>query len=414
MNETRQSMKQTPPQNQTLPVVRAQVKEILTQSQAFRELPPDKRQALANDMVKVAHFIVGDTPEKTPRAVTLATPRSATPASQRGAAPAAQKPPDPAGDTAGQRFAQSGAVAAQQGVADYTDLVQKVDFPKFVAGLIHGVFDAIVSSSIKQMEAYADLVKNVAKSVDQYMKDNITTNQARDYLAGRYPEHLEVDLGGNQPKLKPREGHDEDSLPDFFADLGLSSPVTSLDESAVEEELVPAARRRMAMDRQQLLATMVLMGINRLVVTDGHIEASVLFELDTKDEVKRNFNLTTDFDRSRISGSESGSEGNHSSEGREGGFLWWGGKDVKDNSSWYGKNYAEDTAKFKVSTTRSEDSTAKVDLHSNLSGKVRVNFKSETFPLERMADVLQIDQIREKAPGAPAPTGATAPQTPKS
>jgi len=32
---------------------------------------------------------------------------------------------------------------------------------------------------------------------------------------------------------------------------------------------------------------MVLMGINRLVVTDGDIEAKVLFQLDTKDKVTK-------------------------------------------------------------------------------------------------------------------------------
>src|SRR5262245_43981024 len=405
MDQATQAVGQPPP-GATLPLVRAQVKDILTKSEAFRALPKDRQMALASDMVKVAHYIVGDSEENSPKAVTLAGPASAVRAFQP------QKPADPAGDTAGQRFAQAGAVAARQVFAAYTDLVQKVDFPKFVAGLIHGVFDAIVTSSIKQMEAYAELVKNVAKSVDQYMKDNVSTNQARDYLAGRYPEYLEVDIGGQQPTLKPREGHDEDNLPDFFADLGLSSPVSSLDNDTVEQQLVPAARRRMAMDRQQLLATMVLMGINRLVVTDGRIEASVLFELDTKDEVKRKFKRTSDYDYSRRTGSESGNEGTRSSEGREGGFLWWGGKDVKENSSWYGKDYAETTSNFKVSTTRSEDSTAKVDLHAKLGGKVNINFKSETFPLDRMADVLQVNQIREKAPAAAPAAGQPATPAP--
>jgi hypothetical protein len=36
---------------------------------------------------------------------------------------------------------------------------------------------------------------------------------------------------------------------------------------------VAAARRRIAIDRQQVLATMVMMGINRVVVTDGKIVA---------------------------------------------------------------------------------------------------------------------------------------------
>jgi len=38
---------------------------------------------------------------------------------------------------------------------------------------------------------------------------------------------------------------------------------------------VAAAKRRIAIDRRQLLATMVMMGINRVVVTDGKIVAKL-------------------------------------------------------------------------------------------------------------------------------------------
>jgi hypothetical protein len=386
MSGTTQAVEQTTQRNQTLPMVRAQVKDILTRSTAFRALPKDRQLALASDMVKVAHFIVGDSEPNTPRAVTFA-----------GNQPQGQRP-DPAGQTAGERFQ---AAAARQGTQAFTEQIADVNFPQFVASLVDGVFTAIVDSSIKQMEAYAELVKNVAKSVDQYMKDNITPNQARDYLATSYPDYLEVDLSGEAPKLKPREGHDEDSLPDFFADLGLKAPVKSLDEDVVEEQLVPAARRRMAMDRQQMLATMVLMGINRLVVIDGKLEASVIFELATKDKVKRGFNLTTDYDYTSRNTREWGNDGKRTSEGREGGFLGiFGGRNVKRESTWYNKNYHEDNVHFTMHTMRREDSEASVDLKTKLSGRVNINFKSETFPLERMADVLQIQQIRDKAPGA--------------
>lgn len=372
------------------PLVRSEVRRILMQSQAYRSLPEVTRRELAHDMVKIAnYFTLGESGDNVPVAAVLASPAS--------------RPIrfDPAGDTAGKRFADAGAVAAQQGVASYTELVNKVDFPKFVAGLIDGVFNAIVNASIKQMDAYAELVKNVVKSVDEYMRDNITENQSRDYLANKYPDYLEVDTSEDKPKLKPKEGHDEDNLPDFFSDLGLKEPVQSLDEDTTEQTLVPAARRRMAMDRQQLLATMVLMGINRLVVTDGSIEASVLFELKTQDDVTRHFNQASQYD-SHYTYSKSSSG--------------WFSPDENTNYS----------SNFQVSTTRSEDSAAKVDMHAKLSGKVKVNFKSETFPLDRMADVLQVNQIQEKAPnrgaaggastnsrsGQPAPAPATPPAQP--
>jgi hypothetical protein len=44
-----------------------------------------------------------------------------------------------------------------------------VDVPAFVAGLIKAVFDAVVDASIRQMEAYADLLRRVATSVGKFV-----------------------------------------------------------------------------------------------------------------------------------------------------------------------------------------------------------------------------------------------------
>jgi hypothetical protein len=266
-----------------LPLIRERVRERLSESAAFKSLPPEKRTAIAHDTVQAFHYILGGADGTSrPGSVMLA---GNNPVGAAFAGP--QKPPVPEGDTAGQRFGESGAVAAEAGADAYADLIQRVDFPTFVAGLIDGVFGAIVASSIKQMEAYAELVKNVAKSVEQYMKDNVTENNARDYLAERYPEAFELDLDGEKPRLKLRQGVDEANLPDVRGELGVEEMSGSLDDETVETTLVPAARRRIAMDRQQLLATMVMMGVNRLVVTNGSIEASCLFELNTTDLVRR-------------------------------------------------------------------------------------------------------------------------------
>jgi hypothetical protein len=265
-----------------------------------------------------------------------------------------------------------------------------VNFPKFVADLVSGTFGAIVTSSIKQMNAYMDLIKNVSKSVDDFMKDNVTTNNARDYLAQRYPDHLAVDTSGGTPTLAPKEGADESAMPDFMKDLGLPQPVDGLDQDTVEQQLVPAARQRMALDRQHLLATLVLMGINRLVVTDGDIEAKVLFQLDTQDSVKTNASQRQNFsdEDTKTSGSS--------------GFLWF--SPSTDET---------ETTNFTVATTRSDASADTVKLHTDLSGKVAIRFQSQTFPLDKVADIIGVDKIGDQQVGAgipkqpaPAPAGA--------
>jgi len=49
---------------------------------------------------------------------------------------------------------------------------------------------------------------------------------------------------------------------------------------------VPAARDDLARGRQQLLATIILMGINRIVVTDGKINAKIRFNFAAKEQQK--------------------------------------------------------------------------------------------------------------------------------
>ena len=404
-------------QDETLGLVRDSVRRVLTQSAAFRALPPTERRALAHDMVKVARYMVdaGGETAGVPMNAIVASPLNQPPdrADQVRQAGAGRR-------TASEKLKQSGNVA-QSGVDAFGSAIQKADFPGFVGGLVEGVFNAIVTSSIRQMEAYGTLVANIAKSVDEYMRDNISENQARDYLAGKYPDQIKVDTSGKGgPKAVPvkaagrggrggargggrggRPGQLEaeseafagpgaqSQLPDFMKDLGLPEPVTKLDQKTVEETLVPAARRRMAMDRQQLLATMVLMGINRLIVTDGKISASCMFELDTRDAVYEDSEDAASFDEEVTS--------------RERKYGFWFIPSEKKKT----------TSNFNVSTFSTSSSESELNLSAQMGGNVEINFRSETFPLEKMADVLQIREIEQKAPAAaPAPAPAAGPPMP--
>ena len=54
--------------------------------------------------------------------------------------------------------------------SQFDALVSAVDFPTFVAGLIEGVFGAIVNASIEQMQAYERLLASVAKTVEPILE----------------------------------------------------------------------------------------------------------------------------------------------------------------------------------------------------------------------------------------------------
>jgi hypothetical protein len=425
--------------------IRQAVKNRLVLSPAYRQLSADKQRQIAHDTVNALRYIVGGQDGRTiPRSMTLAGNSAAfagnvasqTPAASRtgAAAPSASGKTAPVmtkqdrpnamkkQDRADRQNSGLGEAARAGGEA-FTDIIADVNFPAFVGGLIDGVFNSIVTTSIKQMEAYAEMVKNVSKSVDQYMKDNVTENHARDYLAEKYPEHLAIDINGDSPKLTPKEGADDSNLPDFFADLGLKAPVTSLDEDVTEQELVPAARRRIAMDRQQLLATMVMMGVNRLVVTNGTIEASCLFELDTTDIRKNNVASVTDLERSNQRQVETGGEGSAGSTSKGDGkwsyspsdefsasSSWSYQNDTKN--SWYSKSSRNDMAKFKMHTTSSRSDETTINMHAQLAGKVKVNFKSDYFPMEKMIDAFQVQMIQEKTSVGVAPRQTQQPLPP--
>lgn len=168
---------------QPKPVVQQAVKDLLTQSEAFSRLPPGKQFQIAHETALVVDYLVS---------------------------------------------------SGRQTSGAARNLTHQVDFPAFVSSLIKGVFQAIVNTSIEQMKAYGKLVAAVSKSLDKFRDENVSDNEARDYLLKRFP-----------------------------------------DLYATTEKAKSAAVRRLATQRQQLLATMVMMGINRIVVTSGKIGAKV-------------------------------------------------------------------------------------------------------------------------------------------
>jgi hypothetical protein len=370
--------------------VRPLVHETLTRIPAFSQLTSEEQSKLANDMVKVCAY--------------MHDPLAA--GDQAAAKPAlaeaqAQKQPD-ANEQTRQNLSKSPgfagkdfvAGAAQQGTDQITRLVRNIDFPAFVGGLINNVFKTIVETSIEQMRAYGELVAAVAKTAEDYMAENIGMGQGRDYLAQRFPDLLdvEVDDDGNS-KLKVKAEDSDAALKEVHGTLGMTGqPIDDLDDEEQEIKLVNSARLVMAKSRQQLLASMVMLGINRIVVTDGSIVAKVIFDMRATDEAKRAYRAAA-FDR------QTSYNKNVSAFG--GTFLGFGGGSVNVN---------EQSHVATVSTSNTEDSQSNLETKAKLTGEVRVNFKSDYLPLEKMATPEMIGAIQGNA--QPTPPKNMAPAQP--
>ena len=261
-------------------------------------------------------------------------------------------------------------------------LVNEIDFPGFVSQLVNGAFDAIVDASIRQMESYSSLVAAVAKSVDQFTAENITLNQARDWLAQRYPGEVMLELpaassamGGNtEPRLAPRA---EGLAPAWLAEYGVEGE--ELTSELLETRVVPQIRMRVGAERQQLLATMVLLGMNRVQVRDGSITAKVMFRASASDTAKVGY----------ANSSDPQAVGNW---GERGAMTYGGGSTMV--------------------STLAVNAQSETSIRADLFGEVKLNFVSEALPLDKLADAAKIAMVQRNAPGMRPSVVPAAPAAP--
>jgi hypothetical protein len=137
---------------------------------------------------------------------------------------------------------------------------------------------------------------------------------------------------------------------------------------------------------------MVLLGINRIVVTDGSINAKVVFSMRASDEAIRKA-------RASMRDTRTSSNTNVSA-----GATWapWGASGSV--------NVNQQNHMATVASSVDEQSESAAEVKSRLTGEVRVNFKSDFLPMEKMASPGMIAMIQgNAAPFDPNPRGPAAP-----
>src|ERR1043165_9463945 len=223
--------------------VRKHVEQLLHGTRSFQQLDGATRQALSDALSQITEYLTNSSaglPVSHPLATQLApldlqrrlAPQDGRPIPNQPALspdrPTAGGPPSSGSPT---------SIGGRVGEATRATL-GAIDFPSFVGSLIQGTFQAIVDASIQQMEAYAELLKNVAKTVDQFMSDNVTDAQVKDYLADEHPDVFAKDTSGGAPVLRVnRNGSGQEQLPSFLQDLGFQAP-QDIDEASVDDVIV--------------------------------------------------------------------------------------------------------------------------------------------------------------------------------
>jgi len=349
----------------------------LRESAAFSGLTGAERERLGADLDRIERALGASVPlfrgasSGDPYAIAHATPadlqrdlggpgRVPSAPKAPGGTPAAPPPAPPARKTAFEQFAGAGGA------------VEGINFPGFVASLIQGTFQAIVDATAQQLREYADLVGNLSRSVDDFARDHVSNDQVRAYLAKRRElRHVASPPGSGAETSLAIAPEAEGESPEWLADFGLAGE--ELTPELVAGPLFDAGRTQLAEQRMSTLASMVLMGINRIVVSDGDIRAKLQFHANLSDQTDAEM-ATTQM-----------------------------GQGIAGRSAAPGASL--------LVTTVKANTQAEASLKANLTGEVRIAFRTETFPLERFADsqAIQLLNRHAKWKGDVAPPSATAP-----
>ena len=363
------------PQAETISLVQSQIDALLSQTPAYYALPDHDRARLRSDLTHISAYaaeLVRDDwaqSRKLGQRPVIIQERTFRPQTDR---PPKTARPRPLSRSMAANNLQTNATGR---VADITQSTLKaIAFPTFVADLINGTFDAIIGATIKQMNAFMDLVAQVSKTVSEYERDNVTDNQARDFLVQQLPGLLEIVVEDDQPTLvitEAGEAAEAPALAFLQATLGLPAPVTRLEDDLIAEQLVPAARRKLAQSRLQMLSTMVMMGLQRIVIRHGRLKATMGFHIDASDRAHAEQASSFDF----------------AHENSVSGFF-----------------YVAFSAKTSVAyvTSQQSDSDSAINVQADLTGEVDLTFETDYLPLNRLARAESIEQIRANTPNPEA------------
>jgi hypothetical protein len=329
--------------------VRAAVRDALTQDGAHAALADPDRREIARSLVRIAH-------------AAKLLDEEAKPSLARAM-------------VAQDRYGGS-AVANMADTARRT--IQAISFPRFVAELIQGVFKAMLETNQVQLQQYLDLIRAVSQSLDGYSSlGGNSDDPAKRWLAEQFPSSYAIELP-EKPDASDLADPDYEPEPIRLITKGAAPSVDAIRAALGTEadaqvptdaqELIPFVKRSLAKNRQGMLATMVQMGMQRIVIDSGRISASMRFHIDATSAAAEQSHEGFD---TRHSVSASGSVG----------FGPWSASASVSSTIGY----------VKTTDVQTEERTsASADLNSS----VELHFRTDQVPLDRMASKQTVERLK--------------------
>ncbi|MEL6866773.1 MAG: hypothetical protein AAFP19_20285 [Bacteroidota bacterium] len=257
----------------------------------------------------------------------------------------------------------------EDGVDAFEDLVDSVDFPAFVRDLLKSVFDANIDVMKAQTDDYIRLMKEATTGLAKFIKqiDDTTTFA---YLAEKSPDQFNMIMESGA------DGSDKMVLTDPKGEK------MDVEDNEVKAQIMKA-KIEMAQEHRAALREMILMGVTRMTVDKGVVEAEVNFEFKGTREARRS-------DRAVMNSSKTTNSG--------GSF----GAKFKRFSIGGNRNVNKTQTRFNVSTANSKNTD---ELKAKLRGLVNIEFKTDYFKLDNFAQMYAPPTAEEKQAALPQGNG---------
>lgn len=267
---------------------------------------------------------------------------------------------------------------AQERALAAASQLEKIGFVDFTVDLVKGVYEVIVKASMDQLKAYADFVTAISKSVAEYQKDIVGNSdeeqgkKADQYIAEVFglqpadnytltPEQAEA-VKSNLAGVTVKDGSGNDkAIQDFMTGDPPSVSHADLRKFALQKV------KKAAEDSYNLIKTILKLGMQKVVVTNGEIRTKLTFHVDAEDSYgKTKSNTASKASGWGISGGTSFNVG-----GMFGKLI--GGAFGGSLSGGYSSR------KLSVSVVNERSSSA-TNVNVDIIGEVKIQFRTDSFP----------------------------------
>lgn len=362
-------------------IVRGAVRGLLQKNPGYASLAPDRRKQLAHDLVALTETSLALMTEEAEADPHAAQALARTLAPQDQVLSRAQEAPSDFNPAANRQLAQTAR-----------DTLDGIAFPRFVTELVNGVFKGLIDANAQQIGAYVDMISGVtAASADS--SGATGPDQARTWLVQQFPGSYELgasvdDWGeeqqGGSAVVRLREGADPPTREDVAQMLELEGEdAEGFDPEEPEEGLLGKVRAYLARKRQKVIASLLTLGLTRLVIDHGKINAGMNFSIDAHSAAEENRARRFEFRHSSTAGGSAG-------------IGPWSVNASMTNSIGI------------VNTTQSHR-REEMNQQVSMNADVELHFHTDYIPLNQFAARNSVARIRAVSanPSAPAPPPPT-------